>query len=204
MRIVHRLRAQAEQLTPAELTRELVEKSGLLAAAQAQSKDKAGFERRKENFEELASWFEAARGGGPGELAAQLALLGHADRGEPGDQVRLMSLHAAKGLEFRAVFIVGCEDGNLPHEQAVEEGSLEEERRLFYVGITRAKERLVLSHAAEAKRWGETRHLLPSRFLDELPAGDLLRDGGDPERESAEKKLRGRAHMDAIAALFGD
>jgi ATP-dependent DNA helicase Rep len=80
-----------------------------------------------------------------------------------------MSLHAAKGLEFRVVFIIGCEDGNLPHEQAVEEGSLEEERRLFYVGITRARERLVLSHRAEMKRWGDTSHLLPSRFLDELP-----------------------------------
>ena len=204
MRIVHRLRASAEHVTPAELTRELVEKSGLLEAARAQSKDKAGFERRRENFEELASWFEAARGGGPGELAAQLALLGHADRGEPGNAVRLMSMHAAKGLEFRVVFIVGCEDGNLPHEQAVAEGSLEEERRLFYVGITRAKERLVLSHGAEAKRWGEVRHLLPSRFLDELPPGDLLRDGGDPERESVEKKQRGRAHMDAIAALFDE
>jgi ATP-dependent DNA helicase Rep len=86
----------------------------------------------------------------------------------------------------------------------VEEGSLEEERRLFYVGITRAKERLVLSHAAEAKRWGETRHLLPSRFLDELPAGDLLRDGGDPVTELAEKKERGRAHLKDLAAFFND
>jgi ATP-dependent DNA helicase Rep len=203
-RIVGKLRSASETLTSAELTRQLIEQSGQLAAIRAACKDNASFLRRKENLDELAGWFEAARGGGPGELAAQLALLGHADRGEPGDQVRLMSLHAAKGLEFRVVFIVGCEDGNLPHEQAVEEGSLEEERRLFYVGITRARERLVLSHRAEMKRWGDTSHLLPSRFLDELPAGDLLRDGGDPERESAEKKQRGRAHMDAIAAMFGD
>ena len=203
-RIVHRLRDAAERLTPAELTRQLAEQSGLLGAIRAQCKDEATYLRRKENLEELASWFEAVKGNGPGELAAQLALLSHADRGEPGNEVRLMSLHAAKGLEFRAVFVVGCEDGNLPHEHSIDEGGLEEERRLMYVGITRAKERLYLSHSAEIKRWGEHQHLLPSRFIDELPTADIQRDGADPELESVQKKERGRAHMDAIAALFGD
>jgi ATP-dependent DNA helicase Rep len=200
--IVQRLRSRASQLTPAELTRELVEQSGLLAMLRSQSKDAAGFERRKENLEELARWFEGGRGAGPGELAAQLALLSHADRGEAGDQVRLMSLHAAKGLEFRAVFVIGCDDGNLPHAASVDEGRLEEERRLLYVGITRAKERLVLSHCAEVKRWGEVERLLPSRFLDELPADEVQRDGADPELEQVQKKERGRAHLDAIAGLL--
>src|SRR5690606_34480522 len=203
-RIVAGLREQAETLSPAELVPVLAERSGLLAMIRSQGKDEASFERRKANLEELASWFEGARGGGPGELAAQLALLSNADRGGPGNAVRLMSLHAAKGLEFRVVFVVGCEDGNLPHEASLEEDRLEEERRLMYVGITRAKERLYLSHSAEIKRWGDVQHLLPSRFLDELPAGDLRRDGLDPEREAEEKKQRGRAHMDAIAALLGD
>ena len=201
-RIVHRLRDLSERATPAELTRQLVEQSGLLAAIRAQCKDEASFQRRRENLDELSQWFEAAKGGGPGDLAAQLALITHADRGEPGNEVRLMSLHAAKGLEFRVVFIIGCEDGNLPHEHSIEEGMLEEERRLFYVGITRAKERLYLSHGAESKRWGETQHLLPSRFLDELPAGDLQRDGADPELESAQKKERGRAALKDLAAFF--
>src|SRR5690606_13269765 len=187
-RIVAGLREQAETLTPAELVPLLAERSGLLAMIRSQCKDEASYLRRKANLDELAAWFEGARGGGAGELAAQLALLSNADRGEPGNAVRLMSLHAAKGLEFRTVFVVGCEDGNLPHEASVEEGGLEEERRLMYVGITRAKERLYLSHSAEIKRWGAVEHLLPSRFLDELPAGDLLRDGSDPERETAEKK----------------
>ena len=201
-RIVHRLRDLSERATPAELTRQLVEQSGLLAAIRAQCKDEASFQRRRENLDELSQWFEAAKGGGPGDLAAQLALITHADRGEPGNEVRLMSLHAAKGLEFRVVFIIGCEDGNLPHEHSIEEGMLEEERRLFYVGITRAKERLYLSHGAESKRWGETQHLLPSRFLDELPAADLQRDGADPELESAQKKERGRAALKDLAAFF--
>ena len=201
-RIVQRLREQADTLSPADLTRQLAEQSGLLAMLKAQCKDAATFARRRENLDELAQWFEGARGGGAGELAAQLALLTHADRGEPGNAVRLMSLHAAKGLEFRAVFIVGCEDGNLPHEHSIEEGSLDEERRLFYVGITRAKERLTLSHCAQSKRWGEAQHLLPSRFLDELPAGDLQRDGADPVLELAQKKERGRAHLADLAAFF--
>jgi ATP-dependent DNA helicase Rep len=201
-RIVHRLRDLSERATPAELTRQLIEQSGLLAAIRAQCKDEASFQRRRENLDELSQWFEAAKGGGPGDLAAQLALITHADRGEAGNEVRLMSLHAAKGLEFRAVFIIGCEDGNLPHEHSIEEGMLEEERRLFYVGITRAKERLYLSHSAEAKRWGESQHLLPSRFLDELPAADLQRDGADPELESAQKKERGRAALKDLAAFF--
>lgn len=202
--IVHQLRDLSETLTPAELTRKVIEKSGLLAMIRAQCKDEASYLRRKENLEELAQWFEDARGGGPGELAAQLALISNADRGEPGNQVRLMSLHAAKGLEFRVVFLVGLEDGNLPHERSIEEGGLEEERRLMYVGITRAKERLYCSHSAEVKRWGAVEHLLPSRFLDEMPAADCLRDGADPERDIAEKKQRGKAHMDAIAALLGN
>jgi len=202
--IVHHLRDLSETLTPAELTRKVIEKSGLLAMIRAQCKDEASYLRRKENLEELAQWFEDARGGGPGELAAQLALISNADRGEPGNQVRLMSLHAAKGLEFRVVFLVGLEDGNLPHERSIEEGGLEEERRLMYVGITRAKERLYCSHSAEVKRWGAVEHLLPSRFLDEMPAADCLRDGADPERDTAEKKQRGKAHMDAIAALLSN
>ena len=200
--IVQRLRDAAERLTPALLTRQLVEQSGLLAMIRAQCKDEASYLRRKDNLDELALWFENARGGGPGELVAQLALLTNADRGEPGNQVRLMSLHGAKGLEFAAVFVVGCDDGNLPHSASIDEGRLEEERRLMYVGITRAKAHLYLSHNAETKRWGSVEHLLPSRFLDELPPGDLLRDGADPERESAEKKVRGRASIKEIASLF--
>ena len=179
----------------------LAERSGMLEAFRATSKDKAGYERRKANLEELAGWFDGPKSS-VGDLAAQMMLLSHADRGEPGNAVRLMSLHASKGLEFRAVFLVGLEDGTLPHEASLEEGRLEEERRLLYVGITRAKEHLVLSHSLETRRWGETVRLTPSRFLDELPQGDLLRDGADPEAEAASRKARGRAHLAAMAALF--
>jgi DNA helicase-2/ATP-dependent DNA helicase PcrA len=88
--------------------------------------------------------------------------------------VTLMTLHNAKGLEYDAVLIVGCEDGVFPHMRALEEGGEEEERRLCYVGITRARNRLYLTHARDRRIYGGRREpALPSRFLDELPS-DLL------------------------------
>jgi ATP-dependent DNA helicase Rep len=200
--IVRGLRNDARRLTPAELVRTLADKSGLLASIRAQCKDEAGFQRRKANLEELADWFDGGKGAGPGELAAQLALLSHADKGEAGNQVRLMSLHGAKGLEFRYVFIVGVEDGTLPHEASIDEGSIEEERRLLYVGITRAKEQLWLSYSKKAQKWGDTIRLKPSRFLDELPAAEIQRDGADPVADAQRKQERASAGFAAIRALL--
>jgi len=203
--IVRGLRQDANTATPAELVRRLNERSGLLAALRAQCKNDQIFQLRRGNLDELADWFDGARGGaGPGELAASLALLSHADKGEPGNQVRLMSLHAAKGLEFRYVFIIGLEDGTLPHEASLEEGRLDEERRLLYVGITRAKEQLWLSYSREAQRWGTKLRLSPSRFIDELPAEELQRDGADPVADAARKQERASAGFAAIKALLGE
>jgi ATP-dependent DNA helicase Rep len=202
--IIRHLRGEAQRIAPGELVRVLADKSGLLAAIRAQCKDEASYQRRKENLEELSDWFDGGKGGGPGELAAQLALLSHADKGDAGNQVRLMSLHAAKGLEFRYVFIVGMEDGTLPHEMALEEGSLEEERRLLYVGITRAKEQLWLSHSRETQRWGDKIRLRPSRFFDELPAAEIQRDGADPVADAARKQERAVAGFAAIRALLDE
>ncbi|WP_133500131.1 UvrD-helicase domain-containing protein [Cognatilysobacter terrigena] len=200
--LVRQLRAKSATAAPSELVGEVAERSGLLASVRAQCKDEASFQRRKANIDELAGWFEGARNAGPGELAAQLALLSHADKGEAGNQVRLMSLHAAKGLEFRYVFIVGMEDGTLPHEASLDEGRLDEERRLLYVGITRAKERLWLSYSKMAQRWGEVLRLKPSRFLDELPAAEIQRDGADPVADAENKKARADAGFAAIRALL--
>ena len=199
--IIARLREQAERLSPAELCRRTAEASGLLAALRSQCKGEAEFARRKGHLDELAEWFEGASPSS-GSLAAQLALLAHADRGEPGNAVRLMSLHAAKGLEFACVFIVGCEDGTLPHEASLDEGRLDEERRLFYVGVTRAKQALYLSHSRQSKRFGAIEARRPSRFFDELPAADLHRDGDDPARDGQARRERARAHLDAIGALL--
>jgi DNA helicase-2/ATP-dependent DNA helicase PcrA len=85
------------------------------------------------------------------------------------DAVSLMTLHSAKGLEFRAVFLAGLEETRLPHRRAESEWDLEEERRLFYVGVTRARERLYLSHAGQRFTFGRMEPAIPSRFLHEIP-----------------------------------
>jgi DNA helicase-2/ATP-dependent DNA helicase PcrA len=94
--------------------------------------------------------------------------------------VTLMTLHNAKGLEFRAVFMIGMEEGIFPHARSIEEQGLEEERRLAYVGMTRARERLVLTHASARSLWGSRSYNLPSRFLDELPESHVERSRLQP------------------------
>ncbi|MGY0505730.1 UvrD-helicase domain-containing protein [Luteimonas sp. e5] len=202
--IVTGLRRESREVAAAELVRRLVQRSGLDAALKAQCSSEAIYRIRAGNLEELAQWFEGARGAGVGDLAAQLALVSRNDRDDAGNQVRLMSLHAAKGLEFRCVFIVGMEDGTLPHEASLDEGRLEEERRLLYVGITRARERLWLSHSRRANRWGGPVRLSPSRFFDELPAAELQRDGADPVADAAHRKERARAGLAQLQALLDE
>jgi DNA helicase-2/ATP-dependent DNA helicase PcrA len=87
-----------------------------------------------------------------------------------------MTIHNAKGLEFRAVFIVGAEEEIFPSARSIEEQGIEEERRLFYVGVTRAEEKLTLTHASSRLLWGRTTAHLPSRFLDELPDAHVERE----------------------------
>jgi len=116
------------------------------------------------------------------------------------DKVQLLTLHASKGLEFPHVFIMGLEEEILPHRSSIEEGNIEEERRLMYVGITRARETLTLTFAAQRKQYGEKLETIPSRFLDELPEADLLWEGtGDLDAEANQKK--GKA---TLSALLGD
>ncbi|MHC9083611.1 UvrD-helicase domain-containing protein [Luteimonas sp. RIT-PG2_3] len=202
--ILRGLRSDAARLPPAELVRNLNERSGLLAALRAECKTDSLFAIRRGNLDELADWFEGARGAAPGELAAQLALLSHADKNDAGNQVRMMSLHAAKGLEFRYVFIIGMDDYTLPHEASVDEGRIDEERRLLYVGITRAKEQLWLSYAREAQKWGEKLKQAPSRFFEELPAAEIQRDGADPVADAARKQERAQVGFASIKALLGE
>ncbi|GAP64794.1 DNA/RNA helicase, superfamily I [Mizugakiibacter sediminis] len=204
--LLDELRREAERLPAAELVETVLARTRYAEALAQQAPDAATRERRLGNLRELADWFRAMQkdGARAGDLAAQLALLTHADRDDPGNAVRMMTLHAAKGLEFRCVFIVGLEEGTLPHEGALDEGRLEEERRLMYVGITRAKEHLVLSWAARARRYGEVLANEPSRFLKELPAGDLHWEGRDPQADAAVKKETADSHLARLAALLAD
>jgi DNA helicase-2/ATP-dependent DNA helicase PcrA len=137
---------------------------------------------RIENLEELvnaaAAFTEEEREAEAGSAADPLtAFLTHAaleagehQAGEGQDALQMMTVHSAKGLEFDAVFITGLEEGLFPHEQSVtERDGLEEERRLAYVAITRARERLYLSHAQTRMLHGQTRYNIASRFLEEIP-----------------------------------
>ena len=103
------------------------------------------------------------------EFLQQISLYTEQDDLRDDSAITLMTLHNAKGLEYDTVFIVGCEDGAFPHMKALEEGGEEEERRLCYVGITRARRRLYMTWTRERRLFGRAEHNLPSRFVDELP-----------------------------------
>jgi len=181
------LRALAEQGGPvAELIEALLSRSGYVEALEAERTIEA--QGRIENLEQLVEVgreFDALAGrrDGEGTLGAflqEIALVADADeRSDEDGLVTLMTLHNAKGLEYPIVFIVGLEDGVFPHSRAIEEGSLEEERRLFYVGITRAMRSLYLTLARRRALFGAQSYGLRSRFLDEIP-GELLHAEREP------------------------
>ena len=201
--ILRDLRAEMPKLSSGDLVRRLVKDSGLVSELRGACKEESVYQRRLANLEELAQWFEGGpRGATTADLAAQLALLSRNDKDDGGNQVRMMTLHESKGLEFPYVFIVGCEDGVLPHQVSLDEGNLQEERRLLYVGITRAKIQLWMSHSKLTRKFGEHVRLKPSRFFDEIPAEEMQRDGADPVADAARKKERASAGLAAIQALF--
>ena len=203
--LVRELALAARRLPAAELVDELITRIRYADHIAAQVKEPALRARRLENLAELGDWFRAmGKAGAVGDLASQLALLAHGDRDDPGNAVRLMTLHSAKGLEFRYVFIIGAEDGVLPHDGSLEEGRIEEERRLLYVGITRAKENLMLSYAKRKRRFGDIISNEPSRFLKELPAADLHWSGRDAEQDAVQTREVASTSIAKLAALFGD
>jgi len=171
------LRARAERAPVAELLEATLRESGYLDALAAERTVEA--EGRAENLEELvgvAGEFDANHElEGEGELSAleeflqQISLYTEQDGLRDESVITLMTLHNAKGLEYDTVFIVGCEDGAFPHMRALEEGGEEEERRLCYVGITRARRRLYMTWTRERRLFGRAERNLPSRFVDELP-----------------------------------
>jgi DNA helicase-2/ATP-dependent DNA helicase PcrA len=174
MSTMTRLRERAEAGAPVgEVMEETLRESGYLEALEAERTIEA--QGRIENLQELvrvAREYDAtsAGEGGLAEFLQQVALLSDADQLRDDDGlVTLMTLHNAKGLEFPVVFIIGCEDGLFPHSRALDEGTLEEERRLAYVGITRAMRELTLTYARRRNVFGAAAFGLRSRFLDEIP-----------------------------------
>ncbi len=203
------LHRRAEDERPVALASEVVKDIAYEDWLKETTKDPKVAERRMENVNEVLSWMgrltkEGAEARSLGEVVAHMTLMDILDRsgGENDlDGVHLMTLHAAKGLEFPHVFMVGMEEELLPHRASLEEDSLEEERRLAYVGITRAQQTLALTYANKRMRFGEEIDCEPSRFLDELPESHLL---WEDRREITpeERRETGRASLDHLHSLL--
>jgi superfamily I DNA/RNA helicase len=200
-------RFRAEGLTPAGL-RDFYRDAGLRAEVEASYDSPRAVQRRWELLEELAD----AVADGPrhhgkvdlGLFVEKLSLDPPAEKEEAGNAVTLMTLHSAKGLEFPIVFLTGLEEGLLPLVKGrdLDEAALEEERRLCYVGMTRARERLVLSHARTRRRRGHAAVSMPSRFLGEIPLELTERGGARPERSEAEEKVQAKNFFRGIQDLL--
>ena len=177
---------------------------------QTSGSDKAAA-RRWENVEDLIGWLEKLRadeqkGESLGHMVNHLSLmdvLERQDEEDSGDRVVLMTLHGAKGLEFPHVFLVGMEEDLLPHRSSIEEDNIAEERRLAYVGVTRAQRTLVMTCAERRRRAGELVRCEPSRFLQELPDDDLKWEGRGATLSTEEKQARGKASLAGLKAMLG-
>lgn len=167
--------------------------------------------RQAKNVSELVEWLkriaESATDEGEKSLSAVVSkmmlmdILERQEEAEAGDQVSLMTLHAAKGLEFPHVFLIGMEENLLPHQNSIEAESIEEERRLLYVGITRAQRSCTFSYCTHRKRYGEIAESEPSRFLAELPEDDLEWTNKQP-LDSVIVKERGRANFSHLKTML--
>ena len=133
-----------------------------------------------------------------------LDMLANQEEEDDSDRVQLMTLHAAKGLEFPHVYMMGVEEDLLPHRTSIEEDNIVEERRLMYVGITRARETLTITHALTRKQYGERFDTTPSRFLEELPEEDLERFGEGAPDNSVRADATAESSLAELRALFGD
>jgi len=165
-------------------------------------------ERKMDNVSELIEWIERlstkSSDADLGDIVSRLTLLDILDRDDEqeGDHVHLMTLHAAKGLEFPHVYLVGMEEDLLPHRVSIEEDNIEEERRLAYVGITRAQKTMSFSYALRRKRYGEMIQCTPSRFLDEIPQELLHFEGEKADPEKAQEE--GRETLSSLRALLNE
>ncbi|EJL6263833.1 DNA helicase Rep [Vibrio cholerae] len=170
-------------------------------------------EMRMKNVSDLYSWIVAdLEGDNPDqqektlkEVVQRLTLRDMMERGEENDDsdaVQLMTLHASKGLEFPYVYLIGAEEGILPHQTSIDEENVEEERRLMYVGITRAQRELTFMVCKERRQFGELIKPAQSRFLDELPQEDIEWEVKKKPVTQEERMAKGQAHIANLRAMF--
>lgn len=164
-------------------------------------------EKRVANVNDLIQWVDRLMHKKPEQILsffdviAKLILLDIMERNDSDDldQVQMLTLHASKGLEYPVVFLVGMEEELLPHRTSIEEDNIEEERRLAYVGITRAQKELFITLASKRRRFGDVADCLPSRFLDEIPRELLEYQGGAQEKASPEKA---KSYLSGLKAML--
>ncbi|MBQ3311451.1 UvrD-helicase domain-containing protein [bacterium] len=191
--LIDKLRQAVDKYSLAEFLSLVLEKTGYVRMLQAENTPED--EARIENLQELvnvASEFEPEESDNIlGEFLSQVALVSDIDgMDEIANNVTLMTLHSAKGLEFPIVFLAGLEEGTFPHQRTFTSASeLEEERRLMYVGVTRAEEKLYISSAKRRQTWGEYRYYNPSRFIEEIPA-NLIESSTSSNIESSHSTFR--------------
>jgi ATP-dependent DNA helicase Rep len=199
-------RIQAEQTDVMSLTRSLIDELHYADWLKNTSSSQKQADARMENVEELISWIGNMQKNSDdpslSKLVSQLTLMSILESGEqdkPSQSVQLMTFHAAKGLEFPYVYLVGFEEDSIPHFQCQDEHGVQEERRLAYVGITRAEKALTISYAQTRQKYGEVIQCEPSRFIAEMPAEELEgAEHGTASLSAEEKKERG---MDSLAGL---
>ena len=171
IRLVHRLRHQHTKIKIHEIIEEVISESNYLSYIQA---DPETFQDRKEKLDELigkaAEWEDMHEEPTLTQFLEELSLRSHVEQDAGLPTIKLMTIHNSKGLEFTLAFLVGLEEDLFPHINAKgDEKAIEEERRLCYVGMTRAKRYLYLCNAAYRYMWGTARVMYPSRFLKEVP-----------------------------------
>lgn len=170
-------------------------------------------EMRMKNVSDLYSWIVSDLEGDNydqeektlKEVVQRLTLRDMMERGEEDDDsdaVQLMTLHASKGLEFPYVYLIGSEEGILPHQTSIDEDNVEEERRLMYVGITRAQRELTFTMCKERRQFGELIKPTQSRFLDELPFDDVEWEVKKKPQSQEERMAKGQAHIANLRAMF--
>ena len=207
MTLMEHYRSRAEHDDAGQLINNLLGDIAYEAHLLNSEEGKAG-EIKWRNVGDLTGWL-AKKGEQDGkniiEIAQTIALMTllEGKNEEEVDAVKLSTLHASKGLEYPYVFLVGCEEGMLPHADSIEESNVEEERRLMYVGITRAKRQLTLTHCIKRKRQGTWQFPDPSRFIDEMPQEDL-RILGRKDSEPIVSKAEGRSHLSGLAAMLAE
>ena len=202
----------AVRAEPAEAVRDLIRQSRYEAYLFEVSNSPKAAEMALKNVNELYRWITEMLQGDDehepltlSEVVTKLTLRDMMERNEKddeADQVQLLTLHASKGLEFPYVFMVGMEEGILPHQTCIDEDNVEEERRLAYVGITRAQRELIFTYARERRQYGETIKPEPSRFLMELPNDDLEWAQAAPVKTEAQRQQTGLAHLERLRQLL--